>query len=132
LLLRLGARFGDPYASAAIRQLGPLASMAEENPFGLGQTVLALDTLVRGTVDVVLVGTEAEIAPFRKTALGVMVPGRVLVSVNPADEASVAAAGPLAVGKTGQGVAYVCRGRTCSLPVSAPADLVALMLGKSS
>ena len=127
LLLRLGARAGDPYATAAAKVLAPLSAAAVENPFGLGQTLLGLDILVRGTVDIVLVGSLAENADLRAAALAAYVPHRVIVSLDPNDPSSVAAAGALGQGKSGAGVAFVCRGQTCSLPVSSPAELTRLL-----
>jgi hypothetical protein len=82
---------------------------------------------VRGTVDVVLVGprqAEATRALAREV-FRAFLPDRVLAWVDRSDPRSVEACSILAEGKPAhdQPVAYVCRGRTCSLPIHDPAEL---------
>jgi uncharacterized protein len=136
-LLRLGALFGDAYARPAERYLTRLAPAALENPFGFGQTLCALDTLVRGSVDVVIVTggpvdlADPRVEALRAAAFAAYLPGRTLAVVSAASPASVAAAPLLAEGKPagagGAPVAYVCRGRACSAPVSSPEALASLL-----
>jgi hypothetical protein len=122
-LLRLFSLDGDPALEARARgTLAPIAEAALENPLGLAQNVIALDRLVRGSTDVVVVGrrddprTEALLDAVRRA----YVPHRTLAHVDPDDETTRAACPALAEGKEAQKhpVAYVCRGRTCSPPVS--------------
>jgi uncharacterized protein YyaL (SSP411 family) len=126
-MLRLGALVGGDYAANATRELERLAPLAIENPFGLSQTICTLDRLVRGSVDVVVVGprhTDATRALAAET-MRAYLPNRTLACVDPSDAASVAACSALAEGKPAQAtpVAYVCRGRTCSLPIASAPEL---------
>ncbi len=127
-LLRLFALDGDPALEARARgTLAPFAQAALDQPLGLAQHVIALDRLVRGSTDVVVVGprddprTEALLDAVRRA----YVPHRTLAFVDPGDDATRAACPALAEGKEARPhpVAYVCRGRTCSPPVSDAAAL---------
>ena len=130
LCLRLGSLVGEPYTERAATALGAVAASAIEHPFGLGQSVNALHRLVRGSVDVVIVGTRGEAATeaLRREVLAAYLPSRTLVLVD--DDASRQAASALAEGKPGVdggAVAYVCRGQTCSAPVRSADELRALL-----
>jgi uncharacterized protein YyaL (SSP411 family) len=132
LLLRLGALVDERYAERARRQLDALGPAAVEDPFGHAQTVCALDRLVRGSVDVVLVGDPSAAAfdSMRRAAYSRWLPNRNLVTVDPARPETIEAAPLLArdkPGAPGKVVAYVCRGRTCSAPVETPEALQALL-----
>ncbi len=120
--LRLGARF-----EGRLEQIGHAASMAllsraAENPLAFAGTIAELDTLVRGRVDVVLVGAreDARTQALADTVFARYLPHRNLVWLDPGDEASREACGVLAEGKVAgaEPVAYVCSGQTCSLPLS--------------
>jgi hypothetical protein len=126
VLLRLGTLVDAKYAEPATRVVENLASAALDNPFGMSVTVASVDRLVRGSVDVVLVGSPGEpLLALAREARRAWLPDRVLAYVDPADPATLEAARALGQGKTAQGepVAYVCRGRTCSLPIRSPAEL---------
>jgi uncharacterized protein YyaL (SSP411 family) len=134
--LRLHALDGDPQLEMrARRALEPLAGSAIANPLGFGSTLVALDRLVRGSTDVVVVGaredprTIALLDAVKRTYL----PHRTLVLVDPADPTTTAAAPALAEGKEPKPypVAYVCRGRTCSPPVKDAAALAAALRASS-
>jgi hypothetical protein len=130
LCLRLGALSDPDLAAFGQKQLETAASAALDNPFGMGQAVLGLDLLVRGSTDVVVVGPRAAAEPLLAAAHRAYLPCRTLAYVDPADPASAACASVLAEGKPapeGKAVAYVCRGRTCSAPVSDPAELSRLL-----
>ena len=123
VLSRLGAMIEPRYAKVAERGVQRLASAAAENPFGLSQTILLVDRLARGTTDVALVGAPdaAETRALAREAFRAYLPNRVI--------AWPSGAPLLAEGKAAHAapVAYVCRGRTCSLPVRTPAELRPLL-----
>ncbi len=132
--LRLGEIADATYHEVGEKQAKLLASAALDNPFAFGQLLCGVDRLVRGTVDVVVVGPRDAPATRALTteAFRAYLPNRNVVVVDPASPASVKAAALLAEGKPsrpGESVAYVCRGRTCSAPVTSPADLSALLKG---
>jgi uncharacterized protein YyaL (SSP411 family) len=126
-LHRLGSLLGEPYVARAATELERVAPAALENPFGYGQTLAALDRLVRGSVDVVLVGRRDDPATRALAAVvhQAYVPNRTHARVDLADPASTAACLELARGKDSRDapVAYVCRGRACSLPLTSPEAL---------
>jgi uncharacterized protein YyaL (SSP411 family) len=131
-LLRLGALFGEkdaPYTQLAEKELLRLAPAAVANPFGYGQTLCELDRLVRGTVDVILVGKRRALEPFRDVAFQRWLPNRTVAWIDPTNPTSRAACPAQAEGKPDSEtpVAYVCRNRTCSLPQATPEDLAALL-----
>ncbi len=133
LCQRLAAAVDGRFAKAASQELALFSGVAPKNAQGLGQIVLCLDRQVRGSVDVVLVGprTAASTRALADVVFAAYVPTRTLVYVDPSDPATIAAAPLLAEGKSASGgasVAYVCRGRACSAPVSQPAELAALLL----
>ncbi len=134
-LARLGTLADPRYAAIAETELLRLAPLATKNALGHGQLVCELDRLVRGSVDIVLVGPRDH-AATRSLAREVLVrwiPNRTLAWVDPRDPGSLRASAALAEGKApaadGLPVAYVCRGRSCSLPVRDPAALGALLDG---
>ncbi|MGK3995294.1 thioredoxin domain-containing protein [Sorangium sp. So ce1024] len=132
LCLRLAEIADDRYLAPAERQLDALAPAALENPFGLGQTVCVLDRLARGSVTVVVVGEAGSAAAgaLAREAFKAYLPSRAVVVVDPARPETAEAAKVVAEGKParpGAAVAYVCRGRTCSAPVTEPAELRALL-----
>ena len=135
LLLRLGSLGHEAFAKRGAQYLESMAAAAIDHPFGLGQTVCAADRLVRGSTDVVIVGprSDAHALALHRAALATYLPNRTIVWVDPSDAASVAAAGVLAdgkpAGKDGAAVAYVCQGRSCSLPVSTEDALRGLLKG---
>jgi uncharacterized protein YyaL (SSP411 family) len=126
-LLRLGALVDPALAEPATRAVEALAAAARENPGGMSNTVSLADRLVRGTTDVVLVGLRASDATqaLARAAFQAPVRDRVVAWVDPSDARSAAAAAALAEGKPAGAtpVAYVCRGRACSLPIAEPEEL---------
>ncbi len=127
VLLRLGTLADAKYAEAATRSVEKLASAALDNPFAMSVTVALINRLVRGSTDVVLVGPRGSgaLEALTREAHRAWLPDRVLAYVDPADPSTLEAARALGEGKTAQSdpVAYVCRGRTCSLPIRSPSDL---------
>jgi uncharacterized protein YyaL (SSP411 family) len=131
VLLRLGTLVDAKYTEIASKELERLAATATENPFGLGETVGVLDGLVRGSVDIVLVGPHDHAATreLAAAAFEAYLPSRVIAWADPNDAARMAACALVAEGKPGHGepVAYVCRGRTCSPPVRSADELRKLL-----
>ena len=130
--LRLGEIADATYHEVGEKQARLLASAALDNPFAFGQLVCGVDRLVRGAVDVVIVGKldAPETRALADEAFRAYLPNRNIVVVDPANAEAKRAAALLAEDKPareGASVAYVCRGRTCSAPVSTPADLRALL-----
>ncbi len=126
-LLRLGSLVDPKYAEPAARELERIAPMAVDNPFGLGQSVCALDRLVRGAVEIVLVGARKDdrTRALARAAFGAYLPNRTIAWLDPADAESRAACAVLAEGKAAKAepLAYVCRGRVCSAPITSPVEL---------
>jgi uncharacterized protein YyaL (SSP411 family) len=141
MLLRLGALVDERYTATATRAIERLAGAAADNPMGMSGTVCLVDRLVRGSVDVVLVGQPPGLGPRRagseatrshaleREAMRAYLPDRVMAWVDPSDPASIEACRLLAEGKPAQPqpAAYVCRGRTCSLPVQSAEELAKLL-----
>ncbi len=127
LLLRLGALVQPSYTETAERALERLATAAAESPMGMPVTVSLVDRLLRGSVDVVLVGSRASHATqaLAREVHQAYLPDRVVAWADPADSAALEACRALSEGKAAQAVpvAYVCRGRTCSLPIRDAGEL---------
>jgi uncharacterized protein YyaL (SSP411 family) len=130
-LLRLGALVDVKYMELGEKELLRLAPAAIANPMGFGQAICELDRLVRGSVDVVLVGplTDARTKALSDAVFARWLPNRTVAWLDPSDEASRAACALLGEGKAAREtpVAYVCRGRTCSLPVASAEELGKLL-----
>jgi uncharacterized protein YyaL (SSP411 family) len=127
LLLRLGALVDPKFTEAAARAVEKGASAAADNPLGMGVTLGLADRLVRGSVDIVLVGPRTSTATraLAREAHRAYLPNRVLAWLDPADPQALDACRALGEGKVEQPepVAYVCRGRTCSLPLRDAGEL---------
>ena len=130
-LLRLGSLVDVKYMNLGEKELLRIAPSAVANPMGYGQTLCELDRLVRGSVDVVLVGPrdDARTKALADAVFARWLPNRTVAWLDPSNEASRAACALLGEGKEPKAapVAYVCRGRTCSLPVSTPEELRELL-----
>ncbi|AKU96943.1 Thymidylate kinase [Labilithrix luteola] len=130
-LLRLGALVDTKYAAMVERELLRLAPQATSNPMGFGQALCEMDRLVRGSVDVVLVGArgDARTQALAREVFATWIPNRTVAWLDERNPASREACALLAEGKPAKDVpvAYVCRGRTCSLPVRTPEDLAPLL-----
>jgi len=127
--LRVGAIADEKYMRVAEQEIERAAEAAVENPFAFGHLLANVDRLARGSVDVVLVGKD--LGALAKVAYSRYVPHRNLVWIDPNDARSAAAAKVLAEGKTAknEALAYVCRGRACSLPLTNPDDLARALRG---
>ncbi|MFO0677089.1 MAG: thioredoxin domain-containing protein [Polyangiaceae bacterium] len=130
VLHRLATLKGEPWTEAAARSLRGLGEAAVAHPLAMAETVLELDATARGSTDVVIVGLPgtATFDAMVATALRAPAARRSVVRVDESDPdaaASMRAACPeVTAGKTrdpsrhGDAVAYVCRGRTCSAPIT--------------
>jgi uncharacterized protein YyaL (SSP411 family) len=132
-LLRLGSLVHPEYAEAAVEAIQRLAPAATDNPGGMSNTVCLVDRLVRGSVDVVVVGPRSSDATraLVREAFRAPLHDRVVAWADPDDAKSLEACAQLARDKPRRDVpvAYVCRGRTCSAPVSDPVALAKLLEG---
>jgi uncharacterized protein YyaL (SSP411 family) len=130
VLLRLATLLDPTMGQPAEQSLEALASAAAENPLGMSVTVSLVDRLARGSVDIVVVGPRGSeaVRALAREAHRAPLADRVLAWLDPSDPVSVAACAALSEGKSGKpgdsAVAYVCRGRTCSLPIRDAAELV--------
>jgi uncharacterized protein YyaL (SSP411 family) len=127
VLLRLGSLVEPAYAEVAARAIEKLAPAAAENPSGMSGTVSLADRLVKGGVDVVLVGPRTSVMTraLAREVFRARLSDRVLAWADPADPRALDACRVVAEGKAAQPepVAYVCRGRTCSLPLHDRSEL---------
>ena len=128
-LARLYALTGeDRYRARAEQLVEAFSGEARRNP-AVHAALLSGYALLADPVQVVLMG-EAEdptLAELRRSALGAAVPDLIVLTVPPGAEL---APGHPAAGKAlidGRATAYVCVGRVCLPPVTAPDDLVALL-----
>jgi uncharacterized protein YyaL (SSP411 family) len=131
VLLRLGTLVDEAYAAPATRAIERLAPAAADNPGGMSGAVCLADRLVRGSVDVVVVGPRSSAATraLVRETLRAPLHDRVVAWVDPAEPATLQACVALGRDKPAraQPVAYVCRGRACSAPVATPAELAKLL-----
>ncbi|HUH02587.1 MAG TPA: hypothetical protein VML75_11390, partial [Kofleriaceae bacterium] len=122
VLVRLGLVAGDARAlDVAERYLAGRCPLAVEQPFASSRLLGALDLYLDGTEIVVTegAGREALLTAVRRA----YAPTKII--------AGAWAAPDLLAGKSpdpdGSARAYVCRGQTCSAPITDPAALVALL-----
>ncbi len=121
-LLRLGLVAGDAAAlQLAERYLAGRGAQAAENPFASSRLLAALDLYLHGQCVVVSEGTGRD--ALLEAARRAYAPVRMLAGPWASAEV-LAGKGPAA---DGAAQAYVCRGPVCSLPVTNPADLRALL-----
>jgi uncharacterized protein len=132
-LLRLHALTGeDMLLQRAERMLRVLTPTALAHPSGFGHLIGALDRYVHGPTQVIVVGEAGDpgVQALLRRARRAYVPNRALAWVPP--DAPADAPGPASlVGdrrpQDGGAAGYVCRDRTCSLPVTEPDGLAQLL-----
>jgi uncharacterized protein YyaL (SSP411 family) len=132
-LLRLGELVDARLHEPAARAIEGLAAAAALSPGGMSSAVGLADRLVRGAVEVVLVGPRHDDATraLAREVFRAFLPHRAVAWVDRTDPRSVEACPLLAEGKPthAQPVAYVCRGRACSLPLRDPHELARELAG---
>ncbi len=135
-LLRLYHLTGrEDYLHRSERVLGLYAQQMERQSFGLGAMLNALDFYLRQPYEIVLIGdpTAAETQTFLQTIRAHQyIPNKIVVQLDPQHLDAHLSALPLLrdllAGKAqigGRATVYVCHNFTCSLPMTAPANLVA-------
>jgi uncharacterized protein YyaL (SSP411 family) len=127
LCLRLHALIGEDWLRERAEEILRLFhDAATKNPFGYATYLEALETYAHGPTEVVVVGRGDETAALWRAVATRFVPRRVLVHAIPGDADPLAPARDRAA-RDGKPTAYVCRGFTCSAPVTEPAALGALL-----
>jgi uncharacterized protein YyaL (SSP411 family) len=121
-LVRLAALTGNnSYREKADRLFDGLLPLAAANLFGHAALLSALDSRLR-LAEIVVTGANA--GQFAKAALAQSFLASTLLRA--ADETSLSGNHPArekVAASKGEGVAFVCRGEVCSLPVTDPAKL---------
>jgi uncharacterized protein len=113
------ARYRDA-AEAGLRAVG---SLAGQYPRFAGHWLTAAEALLRGPLQVAVVGAEGERQPLLGRARQLAPGGTAIVGGEPgAPGVPLLAARPLVDGRP---AAYVCRGFVCDRPVSTPDELAA-------
>ncbi|BDI23651.1 thioredoxin domain-containing protein [Herbiconiux sp. L3-i23] len=121
------------YRRVAEKTLAPVAGLAASRPISMGGTLSVLADLRAPSRELLVVTEEAD-GPLARLALDAA--GTTLVTiVSRAQAAAFAEAGfDLFAGRVprhDRDVAYLCEDLVCRLPVSAPADLAALLVQRS-
>ena len=134
-LLRLADLDDDPELRAAAETaLRLFGTQMQKQPFGTAYLLGVLDDFLRGPVDVVIAGTRgaADTRALERAARAVHLPNTTVLIADPAEVAAAASLPAVLRDKhmiSGVAAAYVCRGFTCSAPVSDPTELDRLLRG---
>jgi uncharacterized protein YyaL (SSP411 family) len=141
-LLRLYHYTGTAeYLQRAEQGLQLLRRHLEQQPFGVGSLLTALDFYLQKPQEIVLIGTPgaADTQALLHTIYQQYIPNKLLVQIDPQQMTTPLEALPLLrdvlAGKTqvdGQATVYVCHNFTCSLPVTEPEALTALLVRQES
>jgi uncharacterized protein YyaL (SSP411 family) len=128
VLLRLGHLLGEPrYLDAAEETLRSARAAIERYPQGHGTLLMALEEIADPPLILVLRGSPEDLELWRSEIDKLYDPHRMIVAV-PADAHDLP---PALAGKQAQDgtVAYLCRGMTCSAPVTSLGQLVRSLRG---
>ncbi len=125
MALALFVRLGADFLAFAEPRLAALASAAVENPFGLSQTLMLVDRVVRSSTDIHLTGESSD---HLRATFGSYIPHRAVFWELPFGSEREASEPRGERNPT----AFVCRGRSCSLPVSGYRELVGLLSSSSA
>jgi uncharacterized protein YyaL (SSP411 family) len=123
VLQRMGYLLGESrYLEAAEKTLRAAWAVMEKYPQGHTSLLVALEELLHPPEIVILRGAAGEIESWRRELTKVYAPRRLVLAI-PAEASGLPAA---LAEKTpqGQAVAYVCRGTTCSAPMSSLSGLI--------
>ena len=141
-LLRLYHYTGQPtYLQRAEQVLQLFRRHMEQQPFGFGSLLTTLDFYIQKPQEIVLIGTPgaADTQAMLRAIHQQYLPNKLLLQIDPQDTATVLEAFPLLrdvlAGKTQVGskaTVYVCHNFTCSLPVTEPEALTALLARPAS
>ena len=136
-LLRLYHYTGQPaYLQRAEQVLQLFRRHMEQQPFGFGSLLTTLDFYRQKPQEIVLIGTPgaADTQAMLRAIHQHYIPNKLLLQIDPQHTAAVLEAFPLLrdvlAGKTqmgGKATVYVCHNFTCSLPVTEPEALTALL-----
>jgi uncharacterized protein YyaL (SSP411 family) len=128
VLLHIAAITGESkYEDYAVAMLGLTSDQMVSHPLGSGHWLCALDFFLANSTEIAIVGglsrpqTRALVDAISQQYL----PNRILVGVEP-DEQPLRPATPLLRGRhmiDGQSTAYLCRGHSCSSPITDPESL---------
>ncbi len=132
-LQRLAVLVGnDRYWREALRICLSMKEAMAQQPAGFGRLLCVLDSLLRPSQELVIVGaatdpaTQALLAEARSRYQ----PTTVLAALDPENASPETSALPLLAGRTlvdGKPAAYLCENYACRLPVTDPAALAALL-----
>jgi len=132
-LVRLAQLSGDPYWSTRRDALfAALLPRAAENAFGHLSLLNALDLHLAGA-EIVVTGDDANAQALLATAR--QLPHAITIVLHATDRNALPLDHPahaMIDATAGQAAAFLCRGQTCSRPVTDPAALVALANGQSA
>ena len=124
-LVRLAVLAGDDkWRAQADRLIDGILSAAGNNLFGHVALLNVLDLRLRGA-EIVATGSGAE--AFAQAALKLPFLDRIVLRATSAADLPAAHPTREKFAAAPEGAAFVCVGETCSLPVTAPADIVALL-----
>ena len=115
---------GDTWREAADRLFDGILPIAAENLFGHAALLNALDLRLRAA-EIVIVGAAAE--PLVSAALELPFLGRIVLRAPTADALPTAHPARDKIAAGSGAAAFVCVGETCSLPVTEPAKLAAVV-----
>ena len=113
----------------------------EQQPFGFGSLLTALDFYLQKPREIVLIGTPgaADTRAMLQAIHQQYIPNKILLQIDPQQTAAGLDAFPLLrdvlAGKTqveGKATVYVCHNFTCSLPVTEPEALTTLLARQAS
>ncbi len=116
-LTRLGHLIGETrYLDAAIATIKATGSALEEFPQAHTSIITALDEILQPGEIIILRGKSAEISEWAQAISAVYTPKRLVFSI--LDSATNLPGGLAARKPAGQSIAYICRGTTCSRPLT--------------
>jgi uncharacterized protein YyaL (SSP411 family) len=132
-MLRLHALTGSvPDLERAERVFRLFRDQMEQNPFGFGNLLCALDWTVETPYEIVILGDRegADTRALLRATYQEFTPNRIVLAGAPNEVGQLPVVGDLLAGKgqvDGKATAYICHKFTCSAPVTDPAELQGLL-----